>query len=432
LRGLPSDSLAALKLPFVGRFAAGRIVSVLGAQMLSVAVGWQLYDRTGSAWSLGLVGLVQIVPVLLLALPAGQAADRYPRRTLALFAHATLALTAAGLALVSHSQAPTWMIYALLFATGVGTSFRSPSVSSMLPQLVPAELFANANAWISSGFQLASMGGPALGGFIIAWTGSPTWTYLLAAAGHALFAGVLATLPPLRAARTGPPAAGLRDALAGARFIFRTPELLAAMTLDLFAVLLGGATALLPIFARDILQVGASGLGWLRAAPSFGAFATALLQTRLPPWRRPGQVLLLTVAGFGAATVVFGLSRSFVLSMAALAFTGAFDNISVVIRLTLEQVLTPDEMRGRVSAVHYVFIGLSNELGEFESGTTAALFGPLASVVGGGIGTLLVVAAVRKIWPQIARLAGLHELRPLEVPREELAARPSNEPGVVG
>jgi MFS family permease len=425
------DSLGALRVPAVRRFAIGRIVSVLGAQMLSVAIGWQLYERTNSAWSLGLVGLVQIVPVVLLALPAGQAADRFPRRKLAMGAHALLGLAAAGLALVSHHGAPTWVIYALLFATGIGTSFRSPSVGAMLPQLVAPELFANANAWISSGFQLASMGGPALGGFIIAWSGSATLTYVLAALGHAFFVGILYTLPRIPAAQTHQ-AAGLRDALAGARFIFRTPVLLGAMTLDLFAVLLGGATALLPIYAKDVLHVGANGLGWLRAAPSIGAFAMAVVQTRLKPWKSAGRALLTTVAGFGAATLVFGLSRSFALSMFALAMTGVFDNVSVVIRLTLEQLLTPDEMRGRVSAIHYVFIGFSNELGEFESGTTAALFGPIASVVGGGIGTLLVVLIVMRVWPQIARLGSLQDLKPLELPREELAARPGQDKGMVG
>jgi len=416
----------------VRRFALGRIVSVLGAQMLSVAIGWQLYDRTGSAWSLGLVGLVQIVPVVLLALPAGQAADKYPRKLMAMGAHGVLALCAAGLALVTHLDGPTWVIYALLFATGIGTSFRSPSVGSMRPQLVPAELFTNANAWITSGFQLASMAGPAFGGFIIAWTGGETWVYALAAAGHLFFIALLVTLPTVRTKQEPKRATGLEDALAGARFIFHTKELLAAMTLDLFAVLLGGATALLPIYAKDVLHVGAKGLGWLRAAPSIGAFVMALIQTQLAPWKSAGRALLVTVAGFGVATFVFGLSRSFPLSMLALAFTGVFDNVSVVIRLTLEQVLTPDPMRGRVSSIHYVFIGFSNELGEFESGTTAALFGPIASVVGGGLGTLLVVLIVAWVWPQMALLGSLQDLKPLEVPREDLAARPANEQGVVG
>jgi MFS family permease len=427
------DSLAALRLPVVRRFAIGRVVSALGAQMLSVAVGWQLYERTGSAWALGFVGLVQIIPVVFLALPAGQAADKYPRKWLAMAAHGILAVCAAGLALVTYLHGPTWIIYCLLFATGVGTSFRSPSVGSMLPQLVPPYLFANANTWISSGFQLASMGGPALGGFIIAWTGGAALTYVLATVGHLFFVAVLLTLPTVRT-KVDPSRqrGGLRDALAGLRFIFHTRVLLAAMTLDLFAVLLGGATALLPIFAKDVLHVGASGLGWLRAAPSIGAFSMALVQTRLPPWKSAGRALLITVAGFGVSTFVFGLSRNFALSMLALGFTGVFDNVSVVIRLTLEQLLTPDPMRGRVSSIHYVFIGFSNELGEFESGSTAALFGPIASVVGGGLGTLLVVALVAWVWPEMAKLGSLQEVKPLELPREELAARPANEPGVVG
>ncbi len=418
-----ADSTAALRIPAVRRFAAGRLLSTLAAQMLSVAVGWQLYDRTGSAFALGLVGLVQIIPVVLLALPAGQLADRVPRRNLAAAAHALLFLCASGLALVAWAGGPLWAIYALLFGTGVAGAFRSPSVGAMLPQLVPPELFANANAWMSSGFELASMAGPALGGFLIAFTGGETLTYALAAAAHLFFVGVLFTLPAIAPLPSGK-AASVHEALAGLRFIFRTKAFLGAMTLDLFAVLLGGATALLPIFAKDILHVGPTGLGWLRAAPSMGAFSMALIQTRLPHWRQPGRVLLWTVAGFGLATLVFGLSRNFWLSMAALALTGAFDNVSVVIRLTLEQALTPDPMRGRVSSIHYVFIGFSNELGAFESGATAALFGAIGSVVGGGLGTLFIVGLVAVLWPQVAQLAPLNELRAFELPPDEL--QPTN------
>lgn len=426
-----SDSLAAMRIPAVRRFAAGRLSSTLAAQMLSVAVGWQLYERTGSAFALGLVGLVELIPVVVLALPAGQAADRFRRRDLAMAAHALLGLCAAGLAIASALAAPLWIIYTLLFFTGVGGTFRSPAVGSMLPQLVPPELFANANAWLSSGFELSSMAGPALGGVVIAATGGATWAFVLAAAAHLFFVGVLATLPRFPPAHSGK-GASVHDALAGLRFIFRNKVFLAAITLDLFAVLLGGATALLPVFAKDVLHAGPTGLGWLRAAPAIGAFSMALVQTRLPAWKHPGRVLLWTVVGFGAATIVFGLSQIFWLSFAALALTGLFDNVSVVIRLTLEQAMTPDAMRGRVSAIHYVFIGFSNELGSFESGTTAALFGPLASVVGGGIGTILVVIAVAALWPHMARLPPLASLRPLENPELRPEARPINSAGSAG
>ena len=426
---MANDSLAALRIPAVRRFAAGRLFSVLAAQMLSVAVGWELYEKTQSAFALGLVGLVQLIPVLVLALPAGQAADRLRRRDLAMAAHGLLGLCALGLALASKLGAPLWAYYALLLLTGVAGAFRSPAVGAMLPQLVPPALFSNANAWMSSGFELSSMAGPALGGLVIAATGGATWTYALAALAHLTFVLLLATLPRVAPASSGK-GGSLHDALAGLRFILRTRIFLAAITLDLFAVLLGGATALLPIFAKDILHAGPTGLGWLRAAPAIGAFSMALLQTRLPPWKNAGRALLVAVAGFGAATIVFGLSRVFWLSFLALLLTGLFDNISVVIRLTLEQSLTPDSMRGRVSSIHYVFIGFSNELGSFESGSTAALFGPIASVVGGGLGTILVVGAVMLLWPQMGKLGPLAHLQAL--PDLEPETSPTNSASIVG
>ena len=221
-------------------------------------------------------------------------------------------------------------------------------------------------------------------------------------------------LPAFRPASARPTTTGARELFAGFTFIRRRPVFLAAITLDLFAVLFGGAVALLPIFAKDILRVGPLGLGWLRAAPALGAMCMALVMTRLPPWRRPGYALLLTVAGFGLATLGFGLSRSMALSMICLFLTGVFDSVSVVIRLTLEQILTPDALRGRVSAIHYVFIGFSNEFGAFESGATAALLGPVLSVAGGGLAALLVVGLVALVWPDLARLGPLTSLQPLE------------------
>jgi len=412
-----SDGFAAFRHPGVARFALGRFLSAMGTTSTSVAVGWQLYETTNSTWSLGLVGLVEVVPVLTLALPAGAAADRFPRRRVAIAAHLTLATCAAALMALSHFSGPAWMYYVVLFFTGVGMAFRGPSVGAMLPQLVPAKDFANANAWFSSTYELASISGPAMAGFLIALASSAQLAFAFACAAHLGFVGVLFSLPARPAASTGK-RQGLSDLLSGFRFVFRTRVFLAAITLDMFAVLLGGAVALLPVYAKDVLHVGPTGLGWLRAAPALGALLTALVQTRLPPWKRPGRVLLVTVAGFGLSTIVFGLSTVMWLSFVALFFTGVFDNVSVVIRSTLEQSLTPDSMRGRVSAIHYVFIGMSNELGSFESGATAALVGPVLSVVGGGLGTLLVVALVGLSFPQLLSLPPLAQLKPIE-PRED-------------
>jgi MFS family permease len=406
-----ADAFAALRHPIVRRYALGRFCSVAGAQIISTAVGWQLYARTRDAWSLGLVGLVEVCPVVLFMIAAGNAADRYPRRHVSMAAHGLLALAAAGLALVSALDLPLSVIYALLFVVGTARAFIWPSTGSMLPQLIEPEHYVNANLWVSSAFELASISGPALAGVVIAATGSVAAAYTVAAAGVLVFVAVLTgfpvTAPPPRAEKQS-----ARQALAGLRYIRSVPVFLAAITLDLFAVLLGGAVALLPIFARDILAVGPVGLGWLRAAPSAGALAMALVQTRLPPWERPGRVLLIVVAGFGLATVGFGLSRWFPLSLACLFLCGAFDQVSVVIRVTLEQVLTPDHLRGRVSAVHAVFVSFSNELGAFESGATAALFGAVPSVVAGGIGTLLVVLIVARAWPALPALGPLARLTP--------------------
>ena len=402
--------------------------------MINVSVGWLLYERTGDPWSLGLVGVAELAPVLLLMVVAGNAADRYPRRNIGIFAHAVLTAAAAGLATLSWLDGPTWAIYSLLLMVGTARAFASPSVNTILPQLLNPAEFANANAWLSSTFQLAAITGPAVGGMLIAVSGAATLSFALAAVGQLIFILMLRTMPvrvpPSASARLDPselrrdraeaafgseggPASARRsasDVFAGFRFVRANPLFLSAITLDLFAVLFGGAVALLPIFAKDILHVGPAGLGWLRAAPGLGALSMALVTTRIRPWDHPGRVLLWAVAGFGVAMIGFGLSRSFALSLGCLFLTGVFDNISVVIRLTLEQTITPDHLRGRVSAINYVFIGFSNEFGAFESGATAALFGPTLSVVGGGFATLMVVLMVRSIWPQLTRIGPLHTL----------------------
>ena len=407
------DAFDALRNPYVRAFALGKVASYMGAQIISVAIGWELYERTGDPWALGLVGLFEVLPVFLLMIPAGNAADRFPRRNVGIVAYSLLSLSALGLTWISWSQAPVELVYGLLVVIGGARSFASPSVESILPQIIDRRQFGNAQAWLVSTGQLSSVSGPAIGGLLIAAFGSATWTYLIAAVLELVFIAMLLTFPAIRPVKAEHQQS-VRDLFAGLAFIRRNPVFLAAITLDLFGVLLGGAVALLPIFAKDILQVGPTGLGILRAAPAVGALLTALMMAHLPPWRRPGRVLLLVVAGFGLATVGFGLSTNVYLSLACLFLTGAFDSISMVIRGTLEQMITPDHLRGRVLAVEFMFIGFSNELGAFESGAAAALFGPVIAVVGGGIGTILVVVVVAAVWPVLARLDPLHTLKPLE------------------
>jgi MFS family permease len=400
------DPYAALRFRDFRWLTVGQFAGSLGQQMLSVAVGWELYERTASALALGLVGLVQIVPVILLALPAGHVADRYDRRLLVLGTQLLLALCSLGLALISFAQGPILLIYACLLGIGIARAFNSPASSTLLPQTVPPEQFTNAVTWNSSTWQLSAMLGPALGGLLIALSRSAALVYLCDVAACLLFVLALSRLHSQQPARSTETLT-TQSLLAGVRYLRQSKVLLAAITLDMFAVLLGGATTLLPVFAKDILQVGPSGLGWLRAAPSVGAVLTAISLAYLPPMRRAGRTLLWAVAGFGLATIVFGVSRSFLLSLLMLALLGALDNISVVIRSTLLLVYTPDALRGRISAVNSVFIGASNELGGFESGLAAALLGPVAAVALGGVGTILVVIAVALIWPQMRRLGRL-------------------------
>lgn len=407
------DPYAALRSPDYRRLLTGNVLSAFGTSMQSLVIGWELYERTHSAAAIGLTGLVQFFPVVLLALPAGHAADRFSLKRLFLLAQAILMLSSIGLALVSYFAAPVPLVYALLLVIGIGRAFSAPARWSILPHLVPTEALANAVTWNSSGWQVASMTGPTLGGFIIAWTGRAASAYALTAMCCGVCAVLVAGIRLRPMARSKEPLT-LQSLLAGVRFVFSRRLILATITLDLFAVLLGGATALLPIYASDILQTGPKGLGWLRAAPSIGALVMALSIAHLPPFKRAGRALLLSVAGFGVATIVFGLSTDPVLSFIMLALTGALDNVSIVVRGTLVQTLTPDEMRGRVSAVNTIFIVSSNELGEFESGMTAELFGslgwngPVTSVVVGGIGTILVVLWVTMKWPEVRRLGPLH------------------------
>jgi MFS family permease len=393
------DPYGALKLPDYRKLLGGAVTGSLGAEMLHIAVGWELYLRTDSALALGLAGLAQFTPVLLLALPAGHLADRYSRKWLLIAAQTILGCAAVNLAVLSVYRGPVWLIYVCLLLVGVGRAFSAPARQSLVPQVVPLAVLPNAIAWNSTGWQLATMGGPALGGLVLAWF-EPAAAYVLAAAAAGVCIVLVSQIRP-RPYATPPAARSLHDLLAGVRFVWQTRPILATITLDLFAVLLGGATALLPIYARDILKVGPTGLGWLRAAPSVGAFVMAITLAHRGPFQRPGRAMIAAVMGFGAAMTVFGISEHFWLSLAMLAVTGALDNVSVVIRGTIVQTLTPDYMRGRVAAVNIVFISSSNELGAFESGAVAALVGPVASVVIGGIGSILVALTVVSLWPMI-------------------------------
>lgn len=378
-----------------------RLAGVAASQMLMVAVAWQMYDLTGSAWDLGLVGLLQFAPALALALPAGHLIDRHHRARIVALCLATQVAVAMLLwAGSDRGFASRDLLLGVSVVLGSVRAFQMPAQQALTPLLVPAALLARALAFSSAGLQGAIIAGPALGGLIYA-AGAGT-TYAVCAA---LFTVAAALCLAIRYEHAPPPATHVTwgTLLAGVHFIFERKVVLGAISLDLFAVLLGGATALLPIFAKDILHVGPTGLGLLRASPAVGALLMSVALSRWPVRRRSGPLLLGAVAVFGLAMLVFGLSTAFWLSLAALAVSGAADMVSVVVRQTLVQLETPDAMRGRVSAVNSVFIGASNQLGEFESGATAALLGPVGSVVLGGLGTLLVAGLWLRLFPTLAQ-----------------------------
>jgi MFS family permease len=381
-------------------FLGARSLSGIANQMLLVALAWNMYDLTHSAWDLGLVGLYQFVPALVMTLPAGHAVDRWNRVHIfrwAVWAQALVA-AAAGLAIWTHTDSKT-LILVLSVILGVIRAFQMPTQQAMLPSLVPQQWLARAVALSSGVMQFGVIGGPALGGVLYAVDAG--LDYLVCAILSVLALAASWGMPRLTR-QTGAHPVGWAEVLAGLRFVRHRKTVLGAVTLDMFAVLLGGATALLPIYARDILDVGPTGLGLLRAAPAVGALAMSFALSRWPLHRRVGHKLYASIVCFGLATVLFGLSESFWLSWLALLLTGVADNVSVVIRSTIIQMETPDEMRGRVSAINSLFIGASNQLGEFESGAVAHLFGPVTSAVSGGLGTVLVAALWWKWFPSLA------------------------------
>ena len=376
-------------------------------QIQGVAVGWQVYALTGSPFYLGLVGLAQFLPMFLLTLAVGHVADRYDRRMIVRLCQIVEGLAAAALALGSFSG---WQskesILIVVFVAGAARAFEAPTIQALVPGLVPAPLIPRAMAWSASAHQTATILGPALGGLL--YTGGPTTAYATASILFLTASSLIALIRIERAPPNREPVS-LRSLFAGIVFIRNQSVVLGAISLDLFAVLLGGATALLPVYARDILVAGPWGLGLLRSAPAVGALAVSIFLARKMIEHRIGSVMFGAVVIFGVATIVFALSTSFVLSLGALVVLGAADVISVVIRSSLVQIKTPDEMRGRVSAVNSMFIGTSNQLGEFESGLTAALFGVVPAVLIGGVGTIVVVILWMRLFPQ---LLGIDSLKP--------------------
>lgn len=388
-------------------FWCASVASTIALQMQIVAVGWQVYQLTHSAFDLGIVGLVQFIPSLILVFVVGHVADKHDRRNVARVSALVEALAAATLALGSMGG---WLnreiIFAIVFVIGAGRAFSKPTMSAMLPSLMPAALLPRAVAGSASATQFAIIIGPAVGGFL--YVAGPAVVYASSCVLFAVCSLLLSLIkrpPQARAAQGGKPTgASLSSVFAGLAFIRSKPAIFGAISLDMFAVLLGGATALLPVYAHDILQTGSAGLGLLRSAPALGALAVALFLARRPLRGRVGRTMFIAVGVFGLATIVFGLSRSFALSLLALVALGASDMISVVVRSSFVQLETPDEMRGRVSAVNSVFIGTSNQLGEFESGLTAAWFGAVPAVLIGGIGTILIVLLWIRLFPALYKV----------------------------
>jgi len=387
-------------------YLIGRFVASFGQQMLSLAVGWEIYERTGSSLKLGIVGLTQMLPMFLFTLPAGHAAENYDRKRIIVAMTFILAAASLGLTGISRTNADTRWIYVCLFVAASARTFLWPASSAFMPQLVSREKFSKAVTWSSGSFHLSSVAGPAAAGAVIAVTHRASTVYAINAAACVICLSLIALVRTHHRVAVKEEMT-FKNLLAGFKFVFQSRIIFGTITLDLFAVLLGGAVALLPVYAKDILHAGSTGLGFLQAALPSGALLCALVLAHRPPLQKAGRTLLWAVSIFGLATIVFGFSQWFWLSFLALFLCGAADNVSVVVRHTLVQLLTPDDKRGRVSAVNSLFIGTSNELGGFESGLVAHLANPIFSVVSGGIGTIIVVIAIALIWPEIRKYGRL-------------------------
>ncbi|MGD0813150.1 MAG: MFS transporter [Verrucomicrobiota bacterium] len=387
-------------------YLLGRVMASFGQQMLTVAVGWEIYERTHSALALSFVGLAAFLPMVAMTLPAGQVADTRERKQVIIVMQGAMALTSLGLALVSWKGMPVAWTFICLFAAGVAQTFLWSASASFLPQLVAREEFPLAVNWNSTTFQFSAVTGPAAGGALIALTHSAATVYALNALA-ALFCLAMICLVRAHHKPLAKQEVSVESLLGGFRFVFGHRVILGAITLDMFAVLFGGATGLLPQYAKDILKVGPQGLGLLTAALPVGSITCALLMAHRPPMKKAGRALIAAVIVFGLATIAFGGSRWFWFSILMLFLCGFADNVSVIVRHTLVQLLTPDAMRGRVSSVNNLFIGTSNQLGWFESGLVSQYFGPVFSVVSGGVATIFVVLAVAWIWPEIPQFGRL-------------------------
>ena len=420
---------AAFAHPGFRAYIATRFLVTMSVQMLSAVVGFHVYALTHSARDLGYLGLAQFLPVMLFSILAGQVADKVDRRAVLLACDLAFIASGVALTLIARSPHPSVdAIFAVFALIGVARAFYGPSGSSLLPSLVPTEDFTNAIAWQSTLWQAAAIGGPSLGGLAYGRAGSPEPVYLGTTIGFALAGLLLVWIPRVESRAGAREPATLATALAGVRYVAKNRILLGAITLDFFAVFLGGATALLPVYATDILHRDAASLGLMRASPAIGAALTAAILAFRPLGRHTGRKMFVGVALFGAATLVFGLSRSYPLTLGALVVLGAADMVSAVVRGTLIQSATPPELRGRVSAVNMMFIGASNELGEFESGTLASWIGAVGSVVFGGVGTLAVVAIWAWRFPAIRNVDRLEQVRPPEPAEPSAASITPSEP----
>jgi MFS family permease len=420
-RAATHDPYAAVRSENFRRYWIGNFISILGTQMQTATLMWEVFHRTRDPFVVGLVDLVQVVPIISLALLAGHLADRVNRKMVLMIAVTLSGTASLGLAFVSYHQIHIAALFGCVLLIGVARAFQQPAKSSLLPQLVPRAIFSNAVTWNLSGFQLASVVGPALGGWVLAASGYAYVVYLIQATAAVTFILLLSRVKGIVTTEVHQ-APTLRSLGEGIRFVWNRKAVLGAMALDMFAVLLGGATALLPIFADEILHVGKVGYGFLWSAQAAGALVMSMALVHRRPMGKAGHKLLWGVAGFGLSIIVFGLSTSFVISLVALFMTGVFDCISVVVRHTLVQMLTPDRMRGRVSAISGMFIVASNELGGFESGTVAKLFSPVISVVSGGIGTLIVVTIAAITVPELRNYGRLDTRDAPEGSEEESAA----------